>query len=151
MCVWVCVQAAERSVVYCFLGRGIISALFSRFLKWPERLWVLQRQKVLMAETWSFSSGCLIISQLSPNCSNPIKTHATATNQIIPGLNLHNWSPSLFLISESASVSLSIFIFSLSLILQDILDQGFPNFSCHGHPNMTNPLRTLSKMHIHFL
>ncbi len=111
VCVWcVCVlmwphaQAAERSVVYCSLGAGIISELFSRFLKWPERLGVLQTQKVLMAKTWSFSGGCLIISQLSSNCSNPIKTHATAANQIIRGLNLHNWSPAL---SSSVSAAFS--------------------------------------------
>lgn len=75
MCVlmWPHAQAAERSVVYCSLSTGIISELFSHFLKWPERLGVLQTQKVLMAETWSFSGGCLIISQLSSNCSNPIK------------------------------------------------------------------------------
>lgn len=70
---WPHAQAAERSVVYCSLSTGIISELFSHFLKWPERLGVQQTQKVLMAETWSFSGGCLIISQLSSNCSNPIK------------------------------------------------------------------------------
>lgn len=112
--VWACAPAAERSVVYCFLGT-VISVLFSGFLKWPERLWVLQRQKVVMAETWSFSSGCLIISQLSPNYSNSMKAHATATNQIIPGLNLHNWSPTFSLFSESAPLSLSIFVIYLSL------------------------------------
>lgn len=101
---WPHAQAAERSVVYCSLGAGIISELFSRFLKWPERLGVLQTQKVLMAETWSFSGGCLIISQLSSNWSNPIKTDATAANQIIRGLNLHNWSP-VFSSSVSAAVS----------------------------------------------
>lgn len=35
--VWACAPAAERSVVYCFLGT-VISVLFSGFLKWPERL-----------------------------------------------------------------------------------------------------------------
>ncbi len=100
---WPHAQAAERSVVYCSLGAGIISELFSRSLKWPERLGVLQTQKVLMAETWSFSGGCLIISAFLQliQCN---KTHATAANQIIRGLNLHNWSPAL---SSSVSASVS--------------------------------------------
>ncbi len=100
---WPHAQAAERSVVYCSLGAGIISELFSRSLKWPERLGVLQTQKVLMAETWSFSGRCLIISAFLQliQCN---KTHATAANQIIRGLNLHNWSPAL---SSSVSASVS--------------------------------------------
>ncbi len=100
---WPHAQAAERSVVYCSLGAGIISELFSRSLKWPERLGVLQTQKVLMAETWSFSGGCLIISAFL-QLIQPNKTHATAANQIIRGLNLHNWSPAL---SSSVSASVS--------------------------------------------
>ncbi len=93
----------QSALVYCSLGAGIISELFSRSLKWPERLGVLQTQKVLMAETWSFSGGCLIISAFLQliQCN---KTHATAANQIIRGLNLHNWSPAL---SSSISASVS--------------------------------------------